>query len=211
MIKTLKDDKIKHSDVIDILKDNLLKLIASKIWYKYTPTRYFSKIEGNYYYVIRKGELLYHEMDNDGQMIRYEIFSLIESKLEETDDKKEISDLEILYEEFDCIVDVVCQSVKNSKPIIEKIFEFDNIKRFGKVILEYRDGTIFESRVKNKEELEIILEDNLDDVGKIQIGNKKLIRHDILTQQYMDIETKILLDEENYELLGWFKKLKDEK
>ena len=202
--------EISHKEKVELLIDNLIKFKDSEVWYKYTENRFFSKMEKGYYYVLRRGKLLFHEMHEDNQVRRFDVLGLVENLIKECKIKEEKEELEEIFADFNYILSIVIKSGDEKPPLIDDIIKVDVIDRLGRVKFYMRDDSVVEFETNDIEELEDSIEDCVDELAKVEIEGKVWYRHDLLSEKFKEIEKQILLTEENYETLGWYKKLEDE-
>lgn len=202
--------EMNHKEKIDLLIDNLIKFKDSEVWYKYTENRFFSQIRDGFYYVLRRDKLFFHELGEDSKVRRFDVLGLIENLIKESKIEKEKEELEEILADFNYIASVVVKSGIDKPPLIDEIFILDQIDKLGKIKFHMKEGEIVEIETNDIEELEDLMEDCVDELAKIEIEGKVLYRHQFLSEKFREVEKQILLTEENYETLGWYKKLEDE-
>lgn len=194
-----------EKSILMLIRENLDKLENSEVWYKYTENRFFSKMEDTYYFVIKRGQLFYNELYKECNIRRMEVFKVIYDMINQNEKLKDF--LIDVLDRYKDIVNLVIESGVDMDPLIINMFNLVDVLESGTIKIYLYGDKIIEEEYTSIENLEDLLEDIIDDVGKIEINNKVIYRHQLLTSEYNDIENKILLQGENYELLGWFQKI----
>jgi hypothetical protein len=196
--------------ILDLLKSNLDKLKNINDWYKYTNNNYFSKTTNNSYYSIRNEKIYYNEINDKSEVFQINIFEFIDEFLLKCKSKEYNKSILIIKEEYKTNISFVLTNGKNIKPLIKQlVVNLPEIKKTTNV--EFICKSFKEEiKINNNDELEFCIENKLDEILKLKIKNKKYYRHNFISEEYLTIENRLLLECEDYETLAHFKKIKDE-
>lgn len=196
--------------ILDLLKSNLDKLKNINDWYKYTNNNYFSKTTNHSYYSIRNEKIYYNEINENSEVFQINIFEFIDEFLYKCKSKEYNNSILIIKEEYKTNISFVLTNGKDIKPLINQlVVNLPEIKKTTNV--EFICKSFNEQiKVKNNDELEFCIENKLDEILKLKIKNKKYYRHNFISEEYLTIENRLLLESEDYETLAFFKKIKDE-
>jgi len=196
--------------ILDLLKSNLDKLKNINDWYKYTNNNYFSKTTNHSYYSIRNEKIYYNEINENSEVFQINIFEFIDEFLHKCKSKEYNNSILIIKEEYKTNISFVLTNGKDIKPLINQlVVNLPEIKKTTNV--EFICKSFNEQiKVKNNDELEFCIENKLDEILKLKIKNKKYYRHNFISEEYLTIENRLLLESEDYETLAFFKKIKDE-